>query len=73
MGYPDDFRIPVSDTQAYRQFGNSVCVPVIAEIARLMKPYIMQIKASNDDVVMHKDSLQNIAEAKEQAVAHARE
>ena len=41
MGYPDDFRIPVSDTQAYRQFGNSVVVPVIAEIARLMVPEIL--------------------------------
>ncbi|MDE3195548.1 MAG: DNA (cytosine-5-)-methyltransferase, partial [Acidobacteriota bacterium] len=29
MGYPDSFRIPVSDTQAYRQFGNSVVVPAI--------------------------------------------
>ena len=27
MGFPDTFRIPVSDTQAYRQFGNSVVVP----------------------------------------------
>ena len=27
---------PVSDTQAYRQFGNSVVVPVVQEIARLM-------------------------------------
>lgn len=29
MGYPDSFRIPVSDTRAYKQFGNSVIVPVI--------------------------------------------
>ena len=34
MGFPDDFKIPVSDTQAYRQFGNSVAVPVIESIAR---------------------------------------
>ncbi len=40
MGYPDDFKIPVSDTQAYKQFGNSVVVPVIEEIARIMKPHI---------------------------------
>lgn len=33
MGYPEDFKIPVSDTQAYRQFGNSVVVPVIEQIA----------------------------------------
>jgi DNA (cytosine-5)-methyltransferase 1 len=34
MGYPPDFKIPVSDTQAYRQFGNSVVVPVIERIAK---------------------------------------
>jgi DNA (cytosine-5)-methyltransferase 1 len=33
MGYPDSFKIPVSDTQAYRQFGNSVVVPVVERIA----------------------------------------
>lgn len=36
----DRFIIPVSDTQAYKQFGNSVVVPVIAEIARTMIPHI---------------------------------
>lgn len=33
MGYPDTFQIVVSDTQAYRQFGNSVVVPVVQRIA----------------------------------------
>src|ERR1051325_1678030 len=33
MGFPNDFKIPVSDTQAYRQFGNSVVVPVVERIA----------------------------------------
>ena len=36
-----DFRIPVSDTQAYRQFGNAVVVPVVASVAELMKPHIL--------------------------------
>jgi DNA (cytosine-5)-methyltransferase 1 len=36
MGFPDTFRIPVSDTQAYRQFGNSVVVPAVTAVARLM-------------------------------------
>lgn len=44
MGYPDSAKIPVSNTQAYRQFGNSVVVPVIKEIARLMKPHMMALK-----------------------------
>lgn len=33
MGYPEAHKIPVSDTQAYRQFGNSVVMPVVAKIA----------------------------------------
>lgn len=36
MGFPETFRIPVSDTQAYRQFGNSVVVPVVEAIAASM-------------------------------------
>jgi DNA (cytosine-5)-methyltransferase 1 len=34
------WRIPVSDTQAYRQFGNSVVQPVFEAVAKMMKPYI---------------------------------
>ncbi len=34
QGFPDDFIIPVSDTQAYKQFGNSVAVPVIRAVAK---------------------------------------
>lgn len=36
MGYPDDFQIRVSDSQAYKQFGNSVAVPVVRAIAAVM-------------------------------------
>lgn len=39
------FVIPVSDTQAYRQFGNSVAVPVFEAVARLMKDRILAAKA----------------------------
>jgi DNA (cytosine-5)-methyltransferase 1 len=42
MGFPDSFRIPVSDTQAYKQFGNSVAVPVVAAVARAMRPYLVR-------------------------------
>jgi len=34
MGFPQEFKIPVSRTQMYRQFGNSVAIPVIEELAR---------------------------------------
>jgi DNA (cytosine-5)-methyltransferase 1 len=43
MGFPDTYRIPVSDTQAYRQFGNSVIVPVMREVARIMAPHIFAL------------------------------
>ena len=33
QGFPDDFIIPVSDGRAYKQFGNSVVVPLIADVA----------------------------------------
>lgn len=36
MGFPDSFKIPVSDTQAYKQFGNSIVVPVVQKIAEAM-------------------------------------
>lgn len=42
MGFPDTFKITVSDTQAYRQFGNSVVVPAISEVARIVTPYIIE-------------------------------
>ncbi|WP_390602457.1 DNA (cytosine-5-)-methyltransferase, partial [Staphylococcus pseudintermedius] len=34
QGFPEKFIIPVSDTQAYKQFGNSVCVPVVQAVAK---------------------------------------
>ncbi|PTY38588.1 DNA (cytosine-5-)-methyltransferase [Saccharospirillum sp. MSK14-1] len=43
MGYPESHLIPVSNTQAYRQFGNSVVVPVIEEISRIMEPHILSL------------------------------
>lgn len=36
QGFPDTFKIPVSDTQAYRQFGNSVVVPLMTDVAKLV-------------------------------------
>lgn len=52
MGFdkPDEsrFRIPVSDTQAYKQFGNSVVVPVFTAIAKMMKPRIIAAKKNSN-------------------------
>ena len=48
MGFPDTFRIPVSDTQAYKQFGNSVVVPVMREVARMMVPHIQALQEQEE-------------------------
>jgi len=36
QGFPESFKIPVSDTQAYKQFGNSVVVPLMSNVAQLV-------------------------------------
>lgn len=40
------WRIPVSDTQAYRQFGNAVVVPVVEFIAKALEPHIRAASAA---------------------------
>jgi DNA (cytosine-5)-methyltransferase 1 len=66
MGYPDDFKIPVSDTQAYRQFGNSVVVPVVERIAKSVveslqrpvdyRPDLVLMERKREDPVVPKPS-----------------
>lgn len=45
QGFPEEFVIPVSDTQAYKEFGNSVAVPVIHAIAEEI------LKVLDDDTI----------------------
>ena len=40
MGFPKSFKVPVSRTQMYRQFGNSVAVPVVKKIAKQMIQFL---------------------------------
>ncbi len=40
QGFPENFIIPVSNTQAYKQFGNSVCINVIEAVAKAMIQYM---------------------------------
>lgn len=47
QGFPPEFQIPVSDNQAYKQFGNSVSVPVIKAIAKQIKIALEVPKAVN--------------------------
>ena len=52
MGFPRDFKIPVSDTQAYRQFGNSVVVPVIEKIAHAVSSALSRRAGEPADLVL---------------------
>lgn len=52
MGFPDTFKIVVSDTQAYKQFGNSVVVPVMEAAAKIMAPRIAELKAREEGDVI---------------------
>lgn len=47
MGFPDEFKIVVSDTKAYKQFGNSVVVPVVEHIAREMIKCLREGQVAN--------------------------
>lgn len=40
QGFPESFVIPVSDVQAYKQFGNAVAVPAIRSVAKQLVPYL---------------------------------
>ncbi len=48
------FDIPVSDTQAYRQFGNAVVVPVVRAVADLMKPHLEEAMAARDNLPLQR-------------------
>jgi DNA-methyltransferase (dcm) len=52
QGFPSDYIIPVSDVQSYKQFGNSVCVPVIKAIAEQMKKVMVIPKKQEKNIVV---------------------
>ena len=48
QGFPDTFKIPVSDTQAYKQFGNSVVVPLMTDVAHLIVKKLQELKKNQN-------------------------
>ena len=44
QGFPETFKIVVSDTQAYKQFGNSVVVPLMTNIAKLLIEKLAEVE-----------------------------
>lgn len=49
QGFPEDFKIPVSDTQAYKQFGNSVVVPLMENVAKLVVNNIEKMESTQNE------------------------
>ena len=43
--FPEEFKIPVADTSAYKQFGNSVAVPAIQAVAEKIISKLDKIKS----------------------------
>lgn len=54
QGFPDSFKIPVSDTQAYKQFGNSVVVPLMENVAKLIVAELEYMDARITDTIQRK-------------------
>ena len=46
QGFPDDFKIVCSNTQAYKQFGNAVVVPLMKDVARLVVQKLDKLQAT---------------------------
>ncbi len=51
MGFPENHRIVVSDTQAYKQFGNSVSPPVVSAVAKAIVPVLAWLVAKRGCLV----------------------
>ena len=49
QGFPDDFVIPVSDSQAYKQFGNAVTVNVSRAVAAKVRQELERLDEWNDE------------------------
>ncbi|OZN24932.1 DNA (cytosine-5-)-methyltransferase [Actinobacillus seminis] len=68
QGFPADYKIPVSDAQSYKQFGNSVCVPVIRAIAENMRKAMEKRVNEKKEPVQIKPSLEPTQEAQQLSI-----
>lgn len=62
QGFPDTFKIVVSDTQAYKQFGNSVVVPLMENVAKLVTAKMKVLDARKS----HKNTYVAVSEPAEE-------
>ncbi|WP_286076484.1 DNA (cytosine-5-)-methyltransferase [Parabacteroides goldsteinii] len=56
QGFPDSFKIEVSDTQAYKQFGNSVVVPLMTDVAGLICDKLRKLDEESENGIEFKES-----------------
>lgn len=66
QGFPDSFVIPVSDTQAYKQFGNSVVVPLMTNVAQLI---VNKMKELDKEAATLQTQESNISTSDARAIA----
>jgi DNA (cytosine-5)-methyltransferase 1 len=53
QGFPDSFLIPVSDNQAYKQFGNSVVMPLIQAVGQELVNVILKDELRETEITVH--------------------
>ena len=70
MGFPDDFVIPVSDTQAYRQFGNSVVVPLVEKLAHTMLGWQESSMSVSELAAVYAEQLRGMRAVSDQFALH---
>ncbi len=64
MGFDDSFKLPLYKTPAYRQLGNSVCVPVIEKIAEGISKYLAEhdhrvVESAEKNFIVHQVIAEN--------------
>ncbi len=70
QGFPDSFKIPVSDTQAYRQFGNSVVVPLMSNVAELVCAKMRELDVKSEKAAQSSSQKVKSADRKKSVAAY---
>lgn len=70
MGFPDSYKIVVSDTQAYRQFGNSIVVPVVQAVAMRIIKVLNQYYGQNQQKKTELEYVPDKGKAHETGTSH---
>ena len=58
MGFPDDFKINEKKQEAYKQIGNSICVPMVYSITKEIKKQKLLEEKGNEPPTVTRNSIQ---------------